>query len=288
MQENFDAATVSVKFDPRTGQKGIALFKTPILHTVLLLTTLLLALPAGNGSAADDTLQPPVSEVVSPPSCASCQEFDRLNSLIRDGKIPKETARAEIPGLLHRIKQWYDQAGGNRVERAEWVFPLKGYMAPAVGGGRTHGYLSKGYNYYDGNRHGGHPSLDIFIRDRNQDDRDDRIGEYVAVLSVCGGIVVGRETEWREGSTLRGGKYLWIYDPSTDHLFYYAHLREAVVSVGTIVAPGDPLGFVGRTGLNAHKKRSPTHLHLTCLSTATSSLLPEYLYPDLVRARTIK
>jgi hypothetical protein len=293
MQENiateiFYATTFSVKHDLNTGLKGTALLKAFVLRSAFLLATLLFALPTGNGRAADDGLPPTVSDVASSPSCASCQEFDRLNSLIRDGKVPKETARTEVPVLLHRIKEWYDLVGGNSFERTDWVFPLKGYMAPAVGGGRTHGYLPIGYNYYDGNRHGGHPSLDIFIHDRNQDDRDDRTGTYVAVLSVSGGIVVARETEWREGSTLRGGKYLWIYDPSTDHLFYYAHLREITVSVGTIVAPGDTLGFVGRTGLNAHKKRSPTHLHLTCLSTSRSSLLPEYIYPDLVRTRSIK
>jgi hypothetical protein len=275
MQENFDTATESVKCSPRMGLNGMALLKRFILRRVFLSATLLLTLPTGNGSAANDGLPPLISDVAPPPSCASCQEFDRLNSLVRDGKMPKETVRAEIPVLLRQIKEWYHQAGGIRFERTDWVFPLKGYTVPAVGGGRTHGYLPKGYNYYDGNRHGGHPSLDIFIHDHNQDDRDDRTGEFVAVLSVSGGIVVARETEWREGSTLRGGKYLWIYDPSTDHLFYYAHLREA-------------LGFVGRTGLNAHKKRSPTHLHLTCLSTATSALLPEYIYPDLTRARTVR
>ena len=211
--ENFDAATASVKFGPLTELKGMDRLKAFVLRTTFLLAPLLLALPSGNGSAANDGLPPPVSQVASSPSCDSCQEFDRLNSLIRDGKVPKETARSEVPVLLRRIKEWYHQFGGNRFERTDWVFPLKGYMAPAVGGGRTHGYLPKGYNYYDGNRHGGHPSLDIFIRDRNQDDRDDRTGEYVAVLSVSGGIVVARETEWRDGSLLRGGKYLWFYDP---------------------------------------------------------------------------
>ena len=253
-----------------------------------MLASVLLAVPTGNGIASNDGLPPPASEVVSPPACTSCREFDRLNSLVRDGEIPKETARAEIPGLLRRIREWYHQAGGKRFGRADWVFPLRGFTVTAIEGGQTHGYLPKGYNYYDGNRHGGHPSLDIFIHDRNQDDRDDRTGEYVAVLAVAGGIVVARETEWHEGSALRGGKYLWIYDPSTDHLFYYAHLREITVSIGSLVAPGDTLGFVGRTGLNAHKKRSPTHLHLTCLSTATSSLLPVNVYQDLVQGKNGK
>ena len=288
MQENFGdiAGTAGRAF--QTWLKGTVLFRRLVLRLAILPATLLLVLPTGYGIASDGSLPPTTPEVASPTPCSSCREFDRLNSLVRDGNIPKETARAEIPGLLRLIREWYHQAGGTSSTRADWVFPLKGYMVTAVGGGRTHGYLPKGYSYYDGNRHGGHPSLDIFIRDRNRDDRDDQTVEYVAVLAVSGGIVVARETEWQEGSKLRGGKYLWVYDPSTDHLFYYAHLRETVVSVGSIIMPGDTLGFVGRTGLNAHKKRSPTHLHLTCLTTTTSSLLPENIYPDLVRARTVK
>ena len=267
---------------------GTARFARKFLRVLFTLASIVLAVPTGNGNASTDGLPPPATEAAAPTACTSCREFDRLNSLVRDGEIPKETARTEIPVLLNRIREWYHQAGGKRFGQADWVFPLRGFTVSAIEGGQNHGYLPKGYNYYDGNRHGGHPSLDIFIHDRNQDDRDDRTGEYVAVLSVAGGIVVARETEWHEESALRGGKYLWIYDPSTDHLFYYAHLREITVSIGSLVAPGDTLGFVGRTGLNARKKRSPTHLHLTCLSTTTSSLLPENIYPDLVRAKIIK
>ena len=43
--------------------------------------------------------------------------------------------------------------------------------------------------------------------------------------------------------------------------FYYAHLDRVFVRVGQIVSKGEPLGTVGRTGVNAYPKRSPTHLH---------------------------
>lgn len=279
MQVKFvDTATPAVRC-VRTVVKMNPLRRTMALFLPVGLT---LVLFTGTGQGAPSDAAPP------PPPCAPCEDFDRLNTLVRDGQIPKEQARRDVPGILGRIGEWYRQEGGKSVPRADWVFPLRGYTVTAVGEGPAHGYLPKGYDYYDGNRHGGHPSLDIFIRDRNQDDRDDRTGEPVAVLSVAGGVVVAGETEWHEKSRLRGGKYLWVYDPSTGRLFYYAHLREIAVKVGSRVAAGDTLGFVGRTGLNAHKSRSPTHLHLTCLSTATAALKPEYLYPDLVRARTVK
>ena len=280
MQDNFGADTME-----RDGILCGALLSSP--WRVFLISLLLLTLTGGSVAVADVVAPPPAVAAASDIS-GSCQEFDRLNSLIRDGALSRESARSEIPRVLTRIKAQYQTAGGKNVPRSEWLFPLKGYTVTAVGGGRSHGYLPQGYSYYDGNRHGGHPALDIFINDRNQDDRDDLTGEYVPVVSVAGGVVVAREGEWLEGSTLRGGKYLWVYDPSTDHLFYYAHLREVAVTVGTLIAPGQPLGLVGRSGLNAQKRRSPTHLHITCLSTSTPSLLSENIYPDLVRAPTVK
>ncbi len=287
MQENSDA---QLKHGADNGQTGpmVKQLRWKRVPPLLLLTfSLLLPLPTDYGQAATPE-EPPAAETPPSPLDASCTEFHRLNSLIRDGNIPKEQARRELPRLLSRIKEEYFRENGKSFPRTDWLFPLRGYRATAVGDGPSHGYLPKGYDYYDGNRHGGHPSLDIFIHDRNQDDLDDRTGEPVAVLTITGGVVVSRETQWQEGSKLRGGKYLWLYDPSTDHLFYYAHLREVAVPVGRRVMPGEILGFVGRSGLNAHKKRSPTHLHLTCLSTTTPALLPENIYADLLRTRTVK
>jgi peptidoglycan LD-endopeptidase LytH len=288
MQDNFVTTAEHDDCGAHADMRTKPYLKKKLHGMLFMLLSLLLALTTGSGRAATTSDTPPAAESAPPPLSTSCKEFDRLNTLIRDGRIPREQARREVPRLLGLIKEEFFRDGGKSTLRSDWLFPLRGHTKTAVGEGPSHGYLPKGYDYYNGNRHGGHPSLDIFIHDRNQDDLDDRTGEPVAVLSVAGGVVVSRETEWQEGSNLRGGKYLWIYDPSTEHLFYYAHLREVVVPVGKRVMPGEILGFVGRSGLNAHKRRSPTHLHLTCLSTATVALLPENIYPDLVRARTVK
>ena len=107
------------------------------------------------------------------------------------------------------------------------------------------------------------------------------------VLAMTGGIVVALEKEWSASSTLRGGKYLWVYDPSAEALVYYAHNRELTVGLGDIVKPGDPIAFVGRTGLNAARKRSPTHLHLTYLTVnRDGTLTPQDPYPFLLRSAT--
>jgi murein DD-endopeptidase MepM/ murein hydrolase activator NlpD len=205
---------------------------------------------------------------------------------VRDGKIARAEARDELSRLLPAIRDYYYRRGGADFDRSEWVFPLAGYTVQAIGNGQRHGYEPRGYDWFDGNRHKGHPAVDIFIRDRGHDERDERTGQPVPVLSLTGGIVVALETAWEPGSELRGGKYLWIYDPATDTLVYYAHNRELAVGLGTIVKPGDRIATVGRTGFNAYKKRSPTHLHLTLLRVGRGTLVPEDPYPILRHCRT--
>lgn len=235
----------------------------------------------GNLCSSADT---PSAIVDNDSSCVACTEFDRLNTRVRDGLTGKAAAAAELQRLIPPIRDYYYAHGGKEYTPDDWVFPLAGYTPRALAGGKRHGYEPRGYDWFAGNRHTAHPSLDIFIHDRNQDEKDDRTGDYVPVLSMTGGIVVATSADWQTGSRLRGGKYLWIYDPSTDSLLYYAHNRQLAVTIGTIVKPGDVIATVGRSGYNAAKKRSPTHLHLTWLKYKNGSLLPVNPYPILVKS----
>lgn len=212
--------------------------------------------------------------------CPACTEFDTLNTAIRDGRISRDDALRGVRRLLPRLKEYYDASGAPPYPRREWRFPLEGYDLKSSGNSGED-YVASGYDYFTGNRHGGHPSSDLFIRDKNQDSLDDRSGSPVNVLSLTGGVVVALATEWDSGSRLRGGKYVWVYDPAEELLVYYAHNRDILVTLGDILKPGDRIATVGRTGLNAWKKRSPTHLHLTCLRLRDGYPRPENIYRDL-------
>ncbi len=238
---------------------------------------------------------PDLSELIEPDAKprpendvkAACVQFNTLNSLIRDGKIGKQAARNELKRLLGELRRQYSLAGGTDQPKSAWVFPLAGYDARAITGGRNKGYIARGYDYFTGNRHGGHPAFDIFIRDHNQDCLDDRTGKLVKVLSLTGGIVVALEREWEESSNLRGGKYIWVYDPANELLVYYAHNGELLVGLGDIVKPGDPIATVGRSGFNAAKRRSPTHLHLSVLQVRDGRPLPVNAYQELTKAKNL-
>jgi peptidoglycan LD-endopeptidase LytH len=229
---------------------------------------------------------PPKNALVSvkkqAPKENPCFAFQALNTQIRDGQMRAADAQKEIQRLLPEIDAYYAANGGVNESEKDWKFPLKGYSTSAIGGTGGNGYISKGYNYFDGNKHGGHPAQDIFIRDKNQDCLDDKTQDFVSVQSISGGIVVANETQWDTASSLRGGMYIWIYQPAKKALFYYAHNASLSVSLGDIVVPGQEIAKVGRTGLNAFKKRSPTHLHVSMLEVSEEGKpTSKNLYPIL-------
>jgi murein DD-endopeptidase MepM/ murein hydrolase activator NlpD len=262
-------------------------YRMKLLHSLFLLTVFTLcyttaALPDSTGSHVSDA---PEQTGAFPSLRSACSRFNTLNTLIRDNRIDSTAARAGLKLLLAEVRDEYLRAGGTAYPKSACVFPLEGYDVRAVGGGRQHGYSAAGYSFYSGNRHGGHPSYDIFIRDRNRDSRDDRSGRPVRVRSMTGGVVVALEDEWQPGSALRGGRYLWVYDPSNDLLVYYAHNSTLAVGLGDVVKPGDVIATVGRSGYNAAKRRSPTHLHLTVLQIADGRLKPLAVYEELRRGK---
>jgi len=216
------------------------------------------------------------------PQSDPASEWNCLYPKIRDRLIPKEEARARIRGLEVSLKEYYSETPDSK-HHDHLCFPLKGYTSQSIGGTGGSGYQISGYDFFDGNKHRGHPGHDIFIRDKNQDGLDDVTGKPVEVISARPGIVVSVNPSWEPSSPVRGGNYLWIYDPVDGKYFYYAHLNKIFVQVSQVVSPGDRLGTVGRTGLNAYPKRSPTHLHFTVHQSKEGYPKPINPYQELVR-----
>ena len=209
-------------------------------------------------------------------------EWHLLYPRIRDRLIPKEEARHKLKKLEVLLKEFYLK-NVNIKQDDRLSFPLKGYGSQAIGGKEGDGYQTQGYDFFDGNQHKGHPGHDIFIRDRNQDGLDDITGKSVEVISASSGIVVSVNLNWEPQSPIRGGNYIWIYEPIKSQYFYYAHLNEIFVKVGQIISKGERVGTVGRTGTNAHLKRSPTHLHLTVHQSIDGYPKPINPYRELIR-----
>jgi len=225
--------------------------------------------------------------LISVPSPAQSQtdpafDWHDLYVKVRDRLISKEEAQARLNDLEILLKDAYLKSRGKETDDC-LDFPLKGYPIQSIGGKGGSGYQPEGYDFFDGNDHKGHPGHDIFIRDKNQDGLDDLTGKPVEVISVSPGIVVSVNLDWEPSSPLRGGNYIWIYEPIKSRYHYYAHLREIFVKVGQIVSKGDPLGTVGRTGVKAYPKRSPTHLHFVVHHSVKGHPKPVNPYLELVR-----
>ena len=214
-----------------------------------------------------------------------CMDFDRLDKQIRDGTIEQSTAAQVFSQLIPQLNDYAAQICQSREENgSRWVFPVDGARLIDIGGRSGNGYRPQGYDYYAGNRHHGHPAQDIFIHDKNQDEQDDRTGKPVVVRSVVNGIVIALESEWESNSSLRGGRYVMVYQSSSGDVFCYSHLRKVTVQVGECVAAGQVIGEVGRSGKTASPKRSPTHLHLTRLRVVDGRPHPIDSYPELRQA----
>jgi len=209
-------------------------------------------------------------------------EWHLLYTKIRDRLITKEEALTKLRELEVLLKDLYFKNWDRKLED-HLCFPLKGYSFHFIGGKMGSGYQAEGYDFFDENDHKGHPGHDIFIRDKNQDGLDDLTERPVEVLSASSGIVVSVNLDWRPSSPLRGGNYIWIYEPIDSRYYYYAHLNEIFVRIGQMVFKGDRLGTVGRTGVNAYLRKSPTHLHFVVHKSVEGYPKPINPYKDLLR-----
>ena len=184
-------------------------------------------------------------------------------------EIPIEKAVLLAPEIVAGLDEYAERYEFRKVEK--WVFPVKGYSARDMGGWKGNGYREdiyyggstiRGFSFFDGNRHGGHPAHDIFIRDRDRDCRDDRTKKPVDAVAMMDGIVLSLRKGWKPDSPQRGGNYVNLYHPAEGYISYYAHLDEVTVEPGQFVRAGEKVGTVGRSGRNSQPRRSPTHLHL--------------------------
>jgi peptidoglycan LD-endopeptidase LytH len=216
------------------------------------------------------------------------KSWEEFEIKIRDGLIDRKTARQQLPGIMAGIRE--TAKNYNFEEKKEWVFPVKGYGLNSIGGQNGNGYkpnivygvsLIKGYDFFDGNLHGGHPAHDIFIRDKNRDTLDDHTGQQVELLTMTDSLVLSIEQGWTPTSKLRGGNIVWLYNPAMNMIFYYAHMDKIFVKPGDFLKAGTPIGSIGRTGLLAYQKKSPTHVHLMVLKYEDNTLKPYDYYKIL-------
>ena len=228
-----------------------------------------------------------------------CQQFQALYTQIREQRITPDSARMQFSAIMRGLRTRFRSAQSYRTDSLQrdslrrtgryFSFPIRGYSTSAIGGTHGEGYRGKGFDLFDYTVRGSHPAQDIFVADRDQNCIDDRTGQPIDILAMSSGLVVGIETSWQPGSDYRGGNWIWVYDPNLNGLFYYAHNNQVDVMPGQWVQAGQKLGEMGRSGFNAYKTRSPTHLHLMYLQIQPDGLpVPLNTYEWLLTARLSK
>jgi hypothetical protein len=201
-----------------------------------------------------------------------------LETNIRDGSITRDSAEAAFPVVYSMLQVSANQYSYNSAK--PWRIPVEnGSLADFGKGGfrpdiRYGGSTICGYNFYDGNRHGGHPAYDIFVPDNDFDCLNDRTKRAIRLLAPVDLFVMSTNEHWQPGSEIRGGNYIWAMLPDSNIILYFAHLNTVCVKPGAFVRQGDEIGAVGRTGKNADNPKSPTHLHMMVLRVSGKRLVP--------------
>ncbi len=232
----------------------------------------------------------PVAIATPNPMITIGVDFQQLNSQIRERTIDPDSAKVKFKEIIKELRQINLNYKDSLcvADSIRFIFPIKNYTANSIGG-KGMGYFPRHYNMFDHGLQVSHPAQDIFVRDLNSDNIDDNTGQPADVLAMRPGVVIGVETNWRPESDYRGGNFVWIYDPCMDGLFYYAHNSQVQVQVGQKINLGQKIGEVGRTGMNAAKLRSQTHLHLMYLQLMPDGLpQPRNPYKWLQEAKTIR
>ena len=215
------------------------------------------------------------------------RSFKQMLSDVREQVITPDSAQRQFVAIGALLRSNFPADSVQCQLDTSMVFPLRGLSKRAIGGnGTAIGYRPKGFNLFDNTVRGSHPAHDLFIHDMNDDSQDDYTQRPVDVLAMTGGVIIATETNWDTASVFRGGNYVWLYDPCRQGLFYFAHNKVVSVQQGELVRAGDKLGEVGRTGFNAYKRRSHTHLHLMYLKIQPDGLpTPQNTFTWLINAK---
>ena len=209
-----------------------------------------------------------------------CTDWNTIDSLITIKQIDKDEAVKKINEFSKKLKA---KLFSSKRDKNIFVFPLNSFGSidsiRFFKGGKD--YEDDKYDYFQGSNSIGHPAHDIIIDDKDKDLNDDITGKPVDVVSVSYGIVIAINITWQPGSLLRGGKYVKVYDPDNNRIWYYSHLSVVSLFPGDTINAGDKIGEVGRSGRRAILKEGSTHLHIGTLKLVDGYPLPEDYFEKL-------
>jgi hypothetical protein len=217
-----------------------------------------------------------------------CATFHQIQIDIRDCVITPDSAKRAFGAVMKDIRKEFKRDTCRVIDSSYFIYPVKNYLPRESIGGKGKGYRDEGFDLFDMKVKGSHPAHDLFVRDKDQDNLDDRTWKAVDVMAFTSGLVLATEINWKYDSDYRGGNWIWIYDPCLDGLFYYAHNNIVEVQPGQWVNAGDKISEMGRSGYNAYQKRSPTHLHLMYLELDSEGLPTPYNTYEWLKNATVK
>lgn len=198
---------------------------------------------------------PATTLYVGEPQLESCRQWQDAEHALRDGSLGGREAKRAFESLISTLRQ--RETPAPRKLRWQWVFPLPGYGMKNVD---RFSYHATGYRFLAGPKRKGSPGVDLYAYDWKRDGLDDRTGKPIPVVSATDGLVVSTQPYWSAQDSNPEGVYVQVLNQEQGRFFFYTHLSRLKVGLGELVAKGQILGWLGRTGADLQKHRA-THLH---------------------------
>ena len=206
--------------------------------------------------------------------------WNNIDNLIRDNRIKKDAAIDSLKLFVKLTVKYCELNNIKFTKHNDWVFPMSGLTICSY---RDNGkdYKDSRFDFFQGAEFNDHPAHDIFILDSDSNSIEDSTKKHVNAVAMTSGVIISIYNTWEKGNFLRSGKYIKLFDPESESIFYYSHLDSVFVKPGDIIIAGDIIGLVGRTGRNAISGR--THLHIAYYKIEDGYPKPKNILKDLYR-----
>ena len=205
------------------------------------------------------------------PQLQACLDWEKTEQALMDGAMSDKEARAKFIELWPLVA--IDDMPSPKEGLWQWVFPLPGY---GEGDYSAQSYVVNDFRFLDGPRQEGMPGFRIYARDLKRAGLDDRNRKPIPVVSATEGVVVSARKFWKEGDPNPFGVYVCVLSQDEKHFFYYMYMSKLRVSTGQLVAKGEVLGWLGRSGHEVASKRLGTQLRFQVHSFDAGLFYPVY------------
>ncbi len=147
-----------------------------ILHSLVALLVIM-ALTGWSIKEKDDVLAEQIVDLSG--------QFEQIQADVRERNISPDSAARAFQVVMRHVRQTMNAIDScPDPTAAKFVYPVRGYLQKHSIGGNGRGYFVRNFDLFNDEVRGSHPAHDLFIKDGDQDNLDDRTRQPVDLTVI--------------------------------------------------------------------------------------------------------